>query len=110
MSIETQERVKTLKSLLNDKVKQMIDYINEQYEDASPVFLKEGETGEVDQVQANAKSLHLALLRNTENRILQLFLMVDETMKQVHFTNEKQWLENVEKEAQMLLNELEGLK
>jgi hypothetical protein len=110
MNIGTQEKVEKLKVTLTGKVKEMIDYINDQYVDSSPVFLKEGETSEVDYALQNAKSIHLAVLRNTENRIFQFFTQVDETMEKVQFQNEKEWLKNVENEAAKLMEELNGLK
>jgi hypothetical protein len=110
MNKETREKVKELKALLDAKVEETIDHIHDQYTDSSPVFLKEGEVGEVDYEQLAAKNKHLAFLRSVENKISQLFMKVDETMKQVQFPNEKEWLKNVEQEADKLMDELNGLK
>jgi len=110
MNKDVREKVKQLKSLLDGKVKETIDHIHDQYTDSTPVFLNEGEAGDVDHDQLTAKNKHLAFLRNVENRVSQFFIKVDETMEQVQFPNEKEWFANVEKEATKLLDELNGLR
>jgi len=110
MNKDVREKVKQLKTLLDSKVKETIDHIQEQYTDNLPVFLNEGEVGDIDYDQLNAKNVQLALLRNVENRVSQFFIKVDETMEQVQFPNEKEWGANVEKEATKLLDELNGLR
>jgi len=110
MNKETRQKVKELKALLDAKVEETTDHIHDQYTDSSPVFLKEGEVGEVNYEQLAVKNKHLAFLRSVENKISQLFMKVDETMKLVQFLNEKEWLKNVEHEADKLMDELNGLK
>ena len=111
MNIKTVERVGELKKELENMVKEMIDYINDQYtEDNTPVFLKEGEIGGVNLELQTARNTHLAFLKNVENRICLLFLKVEETMSKVQFPNEAEWIKNVEKEAVELMSDLKGLK
>lgn len=110
MNKDVHEKVKELKTLLDGKVKEVIDHIHDQYTDSTPTFLKEGEVLNADHDQLAAKNTQLAFLRNVENRISQFFIKVDETMHQVQFPNEKVWIANVEKEATKLLDELNGLR
>ncbi|MCE7864284.1 MAG: hypothetical protein DYG99_12160 [Bacteroidetes bacterium CHB5] len=110
MNKEMREKVRELKGLFETKVKETIDHIHDQYTDSSPVFLKEGEVGEVDHEQLAAKNKHLAFLRTVENEISNFFLMVDETIEKVQFPNEKEWFANVEKEAGKLMEKLNGLR
>jgi hypothetical protein len=111
MNKEAHAKVKELKKSLENKVKETIEHIYDQYSNEdTPGFLNEGEAGEVNSDQQNARNTHLALLRNVENRISYFFIQVDETMNKVQFPNEKEWLKNVEIEAGKLMDELNGLK
>lgn len=111
MNKETQAKVNELKESLETKVKETIEHIYDQYsDDNTPGFLNEGEAGEVNSDQQNARNTHLALLKNVENRINYFFIQVDETMGKVQFPSEKEWIKNIEIEAGKLMDELNGLK
>ncbi len=111
MDTKIKEEVKLIKINLLTKLMAMKQYVDDQYETKeSPTFLNEGEAGEVNYDLLQAKNVHLAVLKTTENQINQFIAALDKVIEKVDPLNGLQWLAGVKKNAEELLADLNGLK
>jgi hypothetical protein len=94
MKIENQERIKNLKEGLQTALKHKYDYIQNQYNDS----------------ETEARNIHLAVYRTTDHEISNFIFKIDETMAQVNFKDEDNWVKDKEEKAKSFFYDIKGLQ